>query len=144
MLLLTLKIMVYFEFFIDRYFMIKKNNFFLNLEPNVKFDIENTEKQNIEPPNNQNLDESYLTEYERDVREEMARNIDTESRLDYIQSANDLANNNEKKKVDPKSELPELSIDTLIIDFSPINFIDSVGIKTIYQVLINLYSNFFS
>lgn len=74
----------------------------------------------------------------------MARNIDTESRLDYIQSANDLANNNEKKKVDPKSELPELSIDTLIIDFSPINFIDSVGIKTIYQVLINLYSNFFS
>ncbi len=36
---------------------------------------------------------------------------------------------------DSKLRIPKLPLDTIIIDCSPINFVDSIGVKTIQQVL---------
>lgn len=74
-----------------------------------------------------------MTEYEIFEHQAQRQNAETESQL------GDRKNNHENSlededNFDENSEIPIPKFNILIIDCSPINFVDSVGIKTINQV----------
>lgn len=98
-----------------------------------------------------NPEEMYWTEYERNEHE-ADRQAETESQLGadeqrvHMNFYDTNYNQDEQKNSDDDLKLPILPIKYLIIDCSPIYFIDTVGCKTIKQVLLLSYQlefNFF-
>lgn len=89
------------------------------------------------------IDDISCTEYEINVRRaELNENADTESKIvnnlfsviniedyDYHKNRADVGHNDSMS-----DQVAEASFDFLIIDCSPINFIDTVGVKTMKQV----------
>lgn len=98
-----------------------------------------------------NPEEMYWTEYERNEHE-ADRQAETESQLGadeqrvHMNFYDTNYNQDEQTNSDDDLKLPILPIKYLIIDCSPIYFIDTVGCKTIKQVLLLNYQlefNFF-
>ena len=71
-----------------------------------------------------------LTEYEKDIQD--IKHLETESKLDNDSNDNDYDFENVENF---ELRVPKLKLDTIIIDCSPINFVDSIGVKTIQQVI---------
>ena len=92
---------------------------------------------------------NYLTEYEKDEYEAETRAAETESQIDIEENHknqevaidyDDRMNEREDLSTDDEDEsqleMPNTPFKCLIIDCSPINFIDTVGVKTLRQVTI--------
>ncbi|RNA14745.1 solute carrier family 26 member 6-like [Brachionus plicatilis] len=96
-------------------------------------------KISADDPENENskqdaLDENYMTEYEMFEHQAERQNADTESQMGDKTNKNINFSDNEDN-FDENSEIPVPDFNFLIIDCSPINFIDSVGVKTINQLV---------
>lgn len=74
-----------------------------------------------------------MTEYEIFEHKAQKQNAETESQIGDRTNAHENSLEDEDN-FDENSEIPIPKFKILIIDCSPINFIDSVGIKTINQV----------
>ena len=109
------------------------------------------------PMNNklEDPEEIYMTEYERNEHEaEKRNNADTESqivdhnygvisidKLDYDKNREGIDSDYDPDEIrDDKLRMPRLEFNFLIIDCSPINFVDTVGVKTIKQVYFYFFS----
>jgi hypothetical protein len=90
---------------------------------------------------------NYLTEYEKDEYEAKTQAAETESQIDIEENHknqevtidyDDKMNEREDLSTDDEDEsqleMPRTPFKCLIIDCAPINFIDTVGVKTLKQV----------
>ncbi|RNA14710.1 solute carrier family 26 member 6-like [Brachionus plicatilis] len=91
---------------------------------------------NVENIQQNGADENYMTEYEMFEHQAEKQNADTESQMgDKIKGHIKLSE--DENEFDENSEIPMPNFNFLIIDCSPINFIDSVGVKTIKQLIMD-------
>lgn len=103
------------------------------------------------PTQKTNLDQiNYLTEYEKDEYEAQTQAAETESQIgiedihvrdrrdtiiDYDDKMNEEQDLSTDDEDDSKLQMPETPFKCLIIDCSPINFVDTVGVKTLKQII---------
>jgi hypothetical protein len=109
-------------------------------------EIELTNESKMQKKNE--LDDTYWTEYDRNEHEaEKAQNADTESQIvdsfsiinidrhDYERHRDGIDSDYDVDEIeDSKLKMPKIPFNFLIIDCSPINFVDTVGVKTMKQV----------
>ncbi len=94
------------------------------------------------------LEDTFWTEYERNEHEaEKEQNADTESQIfdafsminidrhDYEKHRGEIDSGYDVDEIeDAKLKMPKIPFNFLVIDCSPINFVDTVGVKTMKQV----------